>query len=185
MSSEFNRRDLMKWLTVSAASCAAARTSLADDAKIMKRTYTYKTVGQLEIKADLHRADDDAIRPVAMWIHGGALIMGNREGVSRRVQESLLGAGYDPVNEPKAFDPFCPQRNVTKEYPPTLLIHGDRDTDVPYEQSVQMVREFERAGVAHRFVGVPGAGHGLSGGDPKLIDNAYAAVLPFIDKYMK
>ena len=44
-------------------------------------------------------------------------------------------AGIDPDKEPKAFDPFCPVRNVTAAYPPTLLIHGTKDTDVPYEQS--------------------------------------------------
>ena len=26
-------------------------------------------------------------------------------------------AGYDPGSEPRAFDPFCPVRNVSKDYP--------------------------------------------------------------------
>ncbi len=38
---------------------------------------------------------------------------------------------HDPDLEPKAFDRFCPVRNVTPEYPPTMLIHGDKDRDVP------------------------------------------------------
>ena len=56
-------------------------------------------------------------------------------------------AGRDPDTEPAWFDPFCPVRNVTREYPPTLLLHGDEDTDVPYEQSVQMAQAMKRAGV--------------------------------------
>ena len=32
-------------------------------------------------------------------------------------------AGVDPDKEPRAFDKWCPIRNVTAAYPPTLLIH--------------------------------------------------------------
>ena len=46
-------------------------------------------------------------------------------------------------------------------YPPTLLIHGDADTDVPYSQSVQMAEALRRAGVQHELITVPGGGHGL------------------------
>jgi len=45
--------------------------------------------------------------------------------------------------DPKAFDPFCPARNVTAKYPPTMLLHGDKDTDVPFSQSEQMAAEFQ------------------------------------------
>ena len=40
-------------------------------------------------------------------------------------------AGHDPDTEPSWFDPYCPVRNVTAQYPPTVLIHGSADTDVP------------------------------------------------------
>src|SRR4051812_25083344 len=55
-------------------------------AEVRKQTLTYKKVGPLEIKADVFREDDDRARPVVVWIHGGALIMGNREAVSKRVK---------------------------------------------------------------------------------------------------
>ena len=58
----------------------------------------------------------------------------------------------DPDREPRLFDPFCPLRNVTKEYPPTLLLHGDNDTDVPFEQSVLMAKELERHGILHELI---------------------------------
>ena len=70
--------------------------------------------------------------------------------------------GHDPDEEPGWFDPFCPLRNVTGETPPTLLLHGDLDTDVPYEQSVLMAAELARPGVAHELVTAAGRGH--SGG---------------------
>ena len=51
----------------------------------IRRTYTYKTVGNLEVKADVYLPHVDGAagshrRPVLLWIHGGALIMGDRGG---------------------------------------------------------------------------------------------------------
>ena len=54
---------------------------------------------------------------------------------------------------------------MTKEYSPTLLIHGTADTDVPYDESKMMAAKLAAAGVEHEFITVPGAGHGLTGGD--------------------
>ena len=46
-----------------------------------------------------------------------------------------------------------------------MLIHGTVDTDVPYEQSVQMADELKKHGVEHEFVTIPDAGHGFAEGD--------------------
>ena len=72
-------------------------------------------------------------------------------------------AGRDPRKEPLWFDQYCPIRNVTKAYPPALLIHGTADTDVPYAESKMMAARLREAGVAHELLTLPGAGHGLSG----------------------
>lgn len=72
-------------------------------------------------------------------------------------------AGLDPDTEPAAFDPLCPLRNVTREYPPTLLLHGGADTDVPYQQSVAMADALARAGVEHELITMRGRGHGFDG----------------------
>ena len=61
--------------------------------KVRVTTYVYKTVGNLKIKADLHRPDNDRILPVVVWIHGGALINGHRAGGSGRMKTGLLDAG--------------------------------------------------------------------------------------------
>jgi acetyl esterase/lipase len=47
-------------------------------------------------------------------------------------------SGHDPHAEPEWFNRYCPIRNVTSQYPPTLLIHGTADTDVPYSLSKDM-----------------------------------------------
>jgi acetyl esterase/lipase len=95
-------------------------------------------------------------------------------------------AGHDPDKEPKAFDPFCPLRNVMRNYPPTLLLHGDNDTDVPYDQSVMMAKEFERQGIQHELITMPGRGHSFDRdmGDPE-ISATFDRVLKFLDGLLK
>jgi dipeptidyl aminopeptidase/acylaminoacyl peptidase len=97
--------------------------------------------------------------------------------------------GHDPDREPRAFDPFCPVRNVTKDYPPTMLLHGDRDTDVPYQQSVQMVEELKRHNVEHLFITIPNGEHGFDGGKGWLKDPAnielFQRVLDFLKRHTR
>ena len=92
--------------------------------------------------------------------------------------------GHDPDTEPRAFDPFCPVRNVTKEYPPTLLIHGTKDTDVPYALSVQMDKELTIKGVPHEIITIPDGIHGFRRKvDAEIEARTYKQVVEFLDKY--
>ncbi len=320
MSFDPARRSFLRLATGAAASTAVPHLLRSQDAE--PRTFTYKRVDGLEIQLDVYRPPDEIQRPIVVWIHGGALIMGNRGGISERVRKMLLGAGYvivsidyrlapesklpgvvedvedalgwirreaatrfhgdparlvvmggsaggyltlvcgyrvqprptalvalwgygdligdwystpspyarhqqikmsseaahqqvsgppisddrsrpgnggafyqycrqhgvwpsevsgwDPRAEAAKFYPFMPLRNVTKDYPPTLLIHGTDDTDVPYEQSVLMAAELKKHGVEHQLISVPGAEHGLAGGDPQAVDAAYDSALAFV-----
>jgi dipeptidyl aminopeptidase/acylaminoacyl peptidase len=67
--------------------------------------------------------------------------------------------GHNPDEEAEWFNPFCPIRNVTQDYPPTLLVHGDQDTDVPFEQAALMARELARHSVEHELIRMPNQGH--------------------------
>jgi len=94
--------------------------------------------------------------------------------------------GHDPDAEPRAFDPFCPVRNVTKDYPPILLIHGTKDTDVPYALSVQMDKELTAKGVAHEFITIPDGGHGFrSKVDAEVAARTYRQVVEFLGRYRR
>jgi acetyl esterase/lipase len=288
------------------------------------KTYTYKKVGDLEIKADVYPASGEAPRPVVLWIHGGALIIGHRGQTDRTLFNQLHKAGYalvsidyrlapetklpgiledlrdaykwvhdegprlfhadpnriavmggsaggyltlvsgylvepkprvlvsfwgygdiagdwyskpdpfysqqpavpkeeayqavggsvptgtpgpnnrgrfylycrqnglwprevsglDPEKDPKAFDAFCPARRVTSTYPPTFLIHGTKDTDVPYALSVMMDRELTSKGVEHKFITIKDGPHGLRGVDPAVVADMYERVLAFVNKHM-
>ena len=288
-------------------------------------TFTYKTIGDLEIQLDVHRIDDRQRRPVVVWCHGGALINGGRQGIGRsgrelvkagycvvsidyrlapetklpeiiadledafrwirkngpekfqgdtrkiavlggsaggylamtagfRVQPrvdcivafwgygDLLGPwlsepsphpghhrktlseaemkeiengpavanaadrkgdgggyyqtcrqqgswpekvfGFDPIKEAEKIVPFMAAENIDADYPPILMIHGTRDTDVPHEQSVIVARECREHGVEHELISIKNGEHGLRDADPKDIEDAYAKVLPFVAKFV-
>jgi acetyl esterase/lipase len=290
--------------------------------QVAMKTHVYKTVAGLPIKADVYASEGQQARPVVVWIHGGALINGHREGIDRRLKEAFLEQGYvlvsidyrlapetklpeiiadiedafrwvrqqgpelfhadpqriavaggsaggyltltagfrvqpppkalvslwgygdlvgawysepspharhqqikmsredafrqvagppmsdsrdrkgdggafyqhcrqhglwphavsgwDPKREADKFAPFMPVRNVTPHYPPTLMIHGDRDTDVPYEQSQMMAAELQRQDVVHRLIRVQGGEHGLADADPDEIAQAYREAVAFV-----
>ena len=66
----------------------------ANDASMT--TYTYKTVGDLEIKADVYAptaSSKKKLKPVVVWIHGGALMMGHRGQVKKHLKNRLVEAG--------------------------------------------------------------------------------------------
>ncbi len=270
------------------AACVMSAAMLTAGSPVFsKKTYTYKTAEGVAIAADVYRADDAQARPVVVWIHGGALITGNRRAVPKlllelckkegyalvsldyrlapevklpaiiadledafrwihgdgakrcrldatrlvvtggsaggyltlmagvRVQPRPRGlvaywgygdvdgdwytepsahyrkqplvskeeaakavggkvltgsepgfdgkargryylylrqnglwtkevTGFDPATERAKLDPYCPVRNITPQYPPTLLIHGTADTDVPYELSANMAKALAR-----------------------------------------
>lgn len=325
MRTRSSRRTFLGWSALGAASLATSHRTPADENDGRRETYEYKEVGGCRIRLDVHRARGDDARPVVVWIHGGALIMGHRGGIDRALLAALVGAGhvvvsidyrlapetklpgiiedvqdacrwirergpelfriaperlavmggsaggyltlmtgfrveprpkalvsfwgygdvagawysrpdsfyraralvseaearsvvggevlsedlgqnrrslfylycrqqglwprevagYDPDTEPRAFDPLCPLRNVTAAYPPTLLIHGTKDTDVPYEQSELMDRELARRGVEHELITVPGGAHGLSGADPAVLADVRRRVLDFLAGHLR
>jgi acetyl esterase/lipase len=314
-------------LAVSLAAVIAP-AAIADEPSFGKKTYVYKKAGHVEVHADIHRVTDTRTRPVVVWIHGGALIVGSRRDVPHNIlklcrdegyilvsidyrlapevklpaiiadlkdafvwirekgpqlfradperivvtggsaggyltmmtgicvqpppralvaywgygdvdgewytkpspfyrehtplvdKDTALKAvggavltettgktgqargsyyrylrqnglwtrevsGFDPVSQRARLDPYCPVRNITGKYPPILMVHGTKDTDVPYELSANMARELARHKLPHELITVEGGGHGLGGGDPKRIAEAHARALAFIREQLR
>ncbi|MAG36106.1 MAG: hypothetical protein CL878_07675 [Dehalococcoidia bacterium] len=99
----------------------------------------------------------------------------------------------DPHAQPAAFYPFCPERNVTADYPPTLLLHGTADTDVPYHLSAGMAAVLEQAGVTHKLTTIPDGPHGFDGqatradldaGSPSLVAQSLHRTLGFLAAHL-
>ena len=63
------------------------------------QTLVYKQAGECDIKADLFGLSTSERKPVAVWIHGGALILGSRRlGPNARVLRSLLDKGFAVIS---------------------------------------------------------------------------------------
>src|SRR5262249_36340007 len=88
---------LARLCIVAGASLLAANPVFAAD-PLPKQTHTFKTVGDLKIQADVYRAEDTKVRPVVVWIHGGALIMGNRKSVPKNLLDLCRDEGYALVS---------------------------------------------------------------------------------------
>jgi acetyl esterase/lipase len=94
-------------------------------------------------------------------------------------------SGHDPKDDTGFFTPYCPVQNVSKAYPPTFLAHGDKDTDVPYEQSKMMAKELTRHGVPRRFITIPGGGHCFDGAwDQPIVQETFAEMVKFLRKHV-
>jgi acetyl esterase/lipase len=88
--------------------------------------------------------------------------------------------GFDPAMEKSKLDPYCPVRNITDKYPPIMMLHGTADTDVPCQESLAMAEQLKKNNVRYELFAIPGAGHGLGGGDRQLVDKAMARAREFI-----
>src|SRR3989304_9421195 len=73
---------------------------------------------------------------------------------------AFLGPGLDSDDAGRLLTEASPITHVSRDDPPVLILHGDRDPVVPYAQSVAFERALRGAGASVRLVTVPG-------GDPR------------------
>ncbi len=125
------------------------------------------------------------------FVSNQAITQGNRERFQFYLycrQQGIwtnLISGYDFKIDKQLLQQFCPVYNINKSYPPTLLIHGDMDTDVPYEQSVQMFQELTNQGVYAELITVSGAGHAFDYDMTKSeTKDVFKRALSFLDNFV-
>ncbi|WP_374017987.1 alpha/beta hydrolase [Paenibacillus thiaminolyticus] len=93
--------------------------------------------------------------------------------------------GMDRMNDVDKLTQFNPINNVSVDYPPTLFLHGDQDTDVPYEQSVNMHGKLKGKGIYSKLITMEGADHVFDRNfkDP-AVQRAFHDVLEFLKTYL-
>ncbi len=92
----------------------------------------------------------------------------------------LIGARLGQDKE--KCDAVSPVHYVSKDNPPFLILHGDRDVQVPYAQSAELAERLAKAGVPVTFQRLPGAGHGGPAFGLPAVGQLTNA---FFDKYLK
>jgi len=71
---------------------------------------------------------------------------------------------------------------ISRDDPPFLVAHGDKDNTVPISQSELLVAALRKAGVAVTFEVVKGGGHGFN---PAQSETLNSIVTAFFDKHLK
>ncbi|MGE3806070.1 MAG: alpha/beta fold hydrolase [Gemmataceae bacterium] len=68
--------------------------------------------------------------------------------------------GEPPSKNLELAKSASPAYHVSKDDPPLLILHGDKDGKVLLDQSERMVAEYRKAGLSVTLEVLPGAGHG-------------------------
>jgi acetyl esterase/lipase len=97
----------------------------------------------------------------------------------------LLGA--DAAAAPDKARDASPVHQVRRETAPMLLIHGTRDPWVPMQQSEELARALQMAGVDHQFIRVEGGRHGfdIEVNDPEVHEPRQRTLLPEIFAFLQ
>jgi pectinesterase len=77
---------------------------------------------------------------------------------------AFLGSSYK--DKPELWRAASPTFQVSAKSAPSLFLHGDADTTVPYQQSVAMMEKTKAAGVRAEIFTAPGAKHGFFNSPP-------------------
>ncbi len=97
---------------------------------------------------------------------------------------NYFGVSEDNEATRKFLVEASPATYVRPGLPPFLLLHGNKDERVPYEQSVNFYAKLKGAGVPAEFITIEGGGHGISGWN-KLNSDYIAQLLNWLKKTLK
>lgn len=160
------------------------------------RTVTYRQLGQLEAQDQIAAADyfggmpyvDESRIGIWGWSYGGymtlmSMLYGDGPATFK------MGISVAPVTDWRLYDTIyterymsTPQRNAVgyREAAPTtyaeqmsenqdlLIIHGDLDDNVHYQNAVQMIDALQEANKLFDLMVYPGRDHGIRGGVTRL-----------------
>jgi len=105
---------------------------------------------------------DTSVRAVIDFYGPTDLASTARDTVSPAVADALEQyTGATPADEPARYELLSPASYVTADSPPTLVLHGGRDSGVPVAQSTTLADALDEAGVPNELVIVPAAEHGF------------------------
>ena len=122
-----------------------------------KPNHEYRNLFDLNEEAVTAAVGQQVTSDAAEWALDGRL---GYYGLTRQ-QGTWLSAVCGDGRERDAvwLEKFEPIRHLTDRFPPTLLVHGDADIDVPVERSLEMADALAGLGVDHELIGHPEWGH--------------------------
>jgi acetyl esterase/lipase len=96
-----------------------------------KKLYVYKIIGQDSIKSDFYRISNDTIvRPIIVWLHGGALIMGSKNRLPKEQLEFYLHAGYSLLSIDYRLAPETKLNEIVEDIKDAIIWVQNNDTQL-------------------------------------------------------
>jgi len=94
-------------------------------------------------------------------------------------------SGMNPVLSRDKLEKLSPVNNIGADYPPSMLLHGDRDEDVPYEESVRMAEALNKAEIPNQLITIPGGKHVFDEHmEDATVKDAFSQMLKFLNKHV-
>jgi acetyl esterase/lipase len=86
---------MIRWVRICCvAGLTTAGALYAGEPSFNKKTHVYKQIEGVPVHADVYRTADKKTRPVVVWLHGGALIVGSRRDVPGNILKLCRQEGY-------------------------------------------------------------------------------------------
>jgi len=126
-------------------------------------------VAMLRTTAGIARLEGDggnagvssAVAAVAAFNPAVDLVMFGKSGLADGANSVVKFLGKRYSDGPELWAEATPATHVSRSSAPFLFLHGDADKTVPYQQSVEMMKKLQAAGVRAELFTGPGAGHGF------------------------
>lgn len=112
---------------------------------------------------------------IVNWVsfHGGSYLC----------RWDALHYNASPYERGGVYDTFNPMNFIANATTPTLILHGEKDGDVPVNQGYELFRALKDRGIETELVVYPREPHGVS--ETKHVEDLIARVCAWYEKFLK
>lgn len=95
-------------------------------------------------------------------------------------------AAIQPDEDITSLHDYCPLHLADGHFPATLLLHGDDDEDVPYEESAKMEKKLKQSDITSELITIKGGKHTFDEDmDDQQVQGAFEHVIQFLHEQLK
>ena len=119
----------------------------------------------------------------ALVSHAGVYDLGSKFGATEELWFPLWELGGAPWDKPETYAKWSPSNYVKDFHTPTLVVHGELDFRVPYDQGLQLFTALQMQKVPSKLLVFPDEGHWVLKPQNSLL--WYKTVLDWLDSWAK
>jgi dipeptidyl aminopeptidase/acylaminoacyl peptidase len=119
----------------------------------------------------------------ALVSHAGVYDLGSEFGATEELWFPLWEFGGAPWDKPETYAKWSPSNYVKDFHTPTLVVHGELDFRVPYNQGLELFTALQMQKVPSKLLVFPDEGHWVLKPQNSLL--WYKTVLDWLDSWVK